>query len=541
MSDFDAFSPDNSRFPLTSLESWQERKHQKTSIYGGADSMMPGGSARPSSATDLSSPNRPSQILIKTIPMKEASPIELFRKGRWENGAFLLEGSPEGWFEGRFSLFGGDPFAIFQSKGNTSRLDYLRKGKERSFPSIGDPLVHLQAWLDRFRPSSESVLPDLPFLYGGIVGFFSYELVRQFEKISPPLEYESSLPDLQFLFLNHFALFDHSDKKVHLIYNPLPEMRLGADRETVYREGWEKIEKRQRMFEGPPPDEEAEGSKAPFGLRPDIAPEAYIGMVDRAKRYIAAGDIFQANLSQRFTASTSLSPFKIYRRLREINPSPFSAYLNLGEIEIASGSPERLVRLQNKSGTALVETRPIAGTRPRGKTPAEDEEMIRQLYESDKERAEHLMLVDLERNDLGKICRYGSVRVDSLMALEKYSHVFHLVSRVSGELSTGRSPVEVVKALFPGGTITGVPKIRCMQIISELEKTPRGIYTGAVGYLSFSGEIDLNIAIRTWVRHRALLTFQVGAGIVADSDPESEYQETLQKAAALVKALQDPS
>ncbi|HZR46873.1 MAG TPA: aminodeoxychorismate synthase component I, partial [Candidatus Manganitrophaceae bacterium] len=449
-----------------------------------------------------------------------------------------LEGTPEGWFEGRFSLFGGDPFAVFQSKGKTSRFDYLRQGRERSFSSVGDPLALLQTWLDRFRPPSEAPFPDLPFLYGGIVGFFSYELVRQLEKIAPALQSERSLPDLQFLFLNHFVLFDHSEKTAHLIYNPLPEIELGVDRETVYREGREKIEKLQRTLEEACPDEEAEGPGAPFDLRPDITQESYIGMVKRAKEYIAAGDIFQANLSQRFTASTPLPPFEIYRRLRKINPSPFSAYLNLGEIEIASGSPERLVRLQKGSGTNLVETRPIAGTRPRGKTPAEDAEMIRQLYQSDKERAEHLMLVDLERNDLGKICRYGSVRVESLMAMEKYSHVFHLVSQVSGELAPGRSPVEVVKALFPGGTITGVPKIRCMQIISELEKTPRGIYTGAVGYLSFSGEIDLNIAIRTWVRHGALLTFQVGAGIVADSDPESEYQETLQKAAALMKALQ---
>jgi anthranilate/para-aminobenzoate synthase component I len=211
----------------------------------------------------------------------------------------------------------------------------------------------------------------------------------------------------------------------------------------------------------------------------------------------------------------------------------------LGTIEIASGSPERLVHLHKETEKRFVETRPIAGTRPRGKNLTEDEKMIRQLYESEKERAEHLMLVDLERNDLGKICRYGSVHVDSLMALEKYSHVIHLVSQIRGEIRPEILPTQVIKALFPGGTITGVPKIRCMQIISELEKKSRGIYTGAIGYITFSGEMDLNIAIRTWVRHHDTLTFQVGAGIVADSDPDLEYQETLQKAAALMNALQD--
>lgn len=502
--------------------------------------MMLGGKGRPSSARNFSPPDRSPRLpIVKTLQKKEGSPIDLFRKGGWKNQAILLEGSPGGWFEGRFSLFGGDPFAVFQSKGETSRFDYLKRGRERSFSSVGDPLAHLQAWLDRFFPSSENPFPDLPFFFGGAVGFFSYELVRQFEKISPPLHRENSLPDLYLLFLNHFVLFDHLEKTVHLIYHPLPEIRMGEAGEIAYQEGEEKIEKLQRALEGPFPSEEPEAPGPPFDLKSDLSPEAYIGMVARAKEYISAGDIFQANLSHRFTASTPFSTFKIYQRLRQINPSPFSAYLNLGGVEIASGSPERLVRLQNRQGTKIVETRPIAGTRPRGKNQAEDERMIRQLYESEKERAEHLMLVDLERNDLGRICRYGSVRVDSLMALEKYSHVFHLVSQVSGALAPGRSPVEVVKALFPGGTITGVPKIRCMQIISELEKMPRGIYTGAVGYLSFSGEIDLNIAIRTWVRDKNLLTFQVGAGIVADSDPQSEYQETLQKAAALVKAVQN--
>ncbi|MFQ5950282.1 MAG: anthranilate synthase component I family protein, partial [Nitrospiria bacterium] len=284
-------------------------------------------------------------------------------------------------------------------------------------------------------------------------------------------------------------------------------------------------------FRFPPPPAQA-----------DRSPAAYMEMVRRAKGYIAAGDIFQANLSHRLTFRFPFkSLFPIYRRLWRINPSPFSAYLDLGEIQIASGSPERLVCIKKGAHADIVETRPIAGTRPRGRDPLEDIRMIKALYESEKERAEHLMLIDLERNDLGKICRYGTVRVDSLMTLEKYSHVFHLVSNVRGELIPGASPLQVLQALFPGGTITGVPKIRCMEIIAELEGKARGIYTGAIGYIGFGGEMDLNIAIRTWVRRGDEMMFQVGAGIVADSDPQSEYQETLQKAAALMKALQHPS
>jgi anthranilate/para-aminobenzoate synthase component I len=260
-------------------------------------------------------------------------------------------------------------------------------------------------------------------------------------------------------------------------------------------------------------------------------------MVSRAKEYIAAGDIFQANLSHRFHATLSgESIFPLYQNLREINPSPFSAYLNMGGFEIASGSPERLVRVKRTKGKFLVETRPIAGTCPRGQDDAEDQEKIAKLYGSEKERAEHLMLVDLERNDLGRVSRFGTVSVDALMTLERYSHLFHLVSNIVGELRESVSATDVISALFPGGTITGVPKVRCMQIISELESHPRGPYTGSLGYIDFSGEIDLNIIIRTFYRKGSDLFFQVGAGIVADSDPEMEYQETLQKAAALIAA-----
>ncbi len=468
--------------------------------------------------------------LSVTVNRSDASPVDLFQKLRFSPFSILLEGSPGGWFDGRFSLLAGSPFAIFQSKKGLSRFDDL--SQNRTFLHVGDPMANLETWMKRFYPPAPSgeVLPDMPFSQGGVAGFFSYDLLYNMEKIPLPLKEDPSLPDIFLLFLNQFAVYDHAKQQLTIIYHTFPEIRMGEAPQEVYRRGRRRLEEIQRHLEDTTllndPDD------APCHVRGDLSAEAYIQMVRRAKEYIAAGDIFQANLSHRFSASYT-PPFGIYQRLRQINPSPFSAYLHTGEIEIASASPERLVR----SRQGRVETWPIAGTKPRGKDSSEDEKMICALYESKKERAEHLMLVDLERNDLGKICRYGSVRVSALMDIEKYSHVIHLVSRIEGELVQKAGPLDIISALFPGGTITGVPKIRCMEIISELEKRSRGIYTGSIGYIGFDGEMDLNIAIRTWVCHKGELSFQVGAGIVADSDPESEYQETLQKAAALIKAV----
>ncbi len=270
----------------------------------------------------------------------------------------------------------------------------------------------------------------------------------------------------------------------------------------------------------------------------DTTPADYMAHVDRVLEYIAAGDVFQVNLSHRLRVPVEKgAAFSVYQNLARINPSAFSAYCDLGKVQIACGSPERLVRLFQRGGERFIETCPIAGTRPRGATVTEDQEMVAALHASRKERAEHLMLVDLARNDLGRVCRFGTVHVASLMETEKYSHVMHLVSRVVGEAADGATPLSVMAALFPGGTITGAPKIRCMEIIAEMERQPRGIYTGAIGYIGFDGEMDFNIAIRTWVQRAGELTARVGGGIVADSRPDAEYQETLQKAGALIAAL----
>jgi para-aminobenzoate synthetase component 1 len=254
----------------------------------------------------------------------------------------------------------------------------------------------------------------------------------------------------------------------------------------------------------------------------------------RAKEYICAGDIFQVNLSQRLSAPAEGDHLSLYKRLRKINPSPFACYLELDGLTVVSCSPERLVKLHQ----GMLETRPIAGTRPRGKTHQEDEALWAELILNEKERAEHIMLVDLERNDLGRICEYGSVRVDELMVVEDYSHVFHIVSNIQGKAKKGCDFADVIRACFPGGTITGTPKIRSMEIIDEFEPTRRGLYTGSIGYISFAGEMDLNIVIRTFIIKDGMAYIQVGAGIVADSVPEREYHETLHKAQALVTALQ---
>ncbi len=493
--------------------------------------------------TSKSRLTKPTSLFIRTLPAKGLSPVSLSEKIQWEGSSFLLQGSRGGWFEGDFSLLGGSAFGIFKSKGKQSRFSYLIPHKKDALVFSDDPLAALQSLLDRFQ-SSEYTKIDLPFAEGGVVGFFSYELIQQFENI-PETGENPDLPDIHLLFLNFYILFDHRKNLIHLVYNPAPEIELGISLEIAHQNAQKKINAFEKMITAshtqPSPKKQNRISETSNRmLKADQSQKNYEAMVQRTLRYITAGDIFQANLSQRFSGpSTEDNLFKIYQRLWTINPSPFSCFLDFGDLQIASASPERLVRITKNSERTIVDTRPIAGTRPRGETPEQDKDFVNALYQSEKERAEHLMLVDLERNDLGKVCKYGTVEVDALMQLEKYSHVSHLVSNVKGILRENTAALTVLKALFPGGTITGVPKIRCMEIIAELEQKPRGIYTGSIGYIGFNGEMDLNIAIRTWVQQKNEISFQVGAGIVADSNPEKEYKETLQKAAALLKAL-DP-
>ena len=276
-----------------------------------------------------------------------------------------------------------------------------------------------------------------------------------------------------------------------------------------------------------------QAASKPVNLRSNFTHERYLEAVQKARDYIIAGDIFQVNISQRFEADMPLPPYELYRRLRKINPAPFASYLNFDGVTLVSASPERFLRLSGDR----VETRPIKGTRPRGKDPARDEALAQELVNSFKDKAEHVMIVDLERNDIGRVCRFGTVRVSELMALEKYATVFHLTSTVEGRLRPGKNAVDLLKATFPGGSISGAPKVRSIEIIDELEPTRRSVYTGSIGYLSFDGGLDLNIVIRTILVKDGKAYFQVGGAVVYDSDPEAEYVETLDKARALIQAL----
>jgi anthranilate/para-aminobenzoate synthase component I len=331
-----------------------------------------------------------------------------------------------------------------------------------------------------------------------------------------------------FLIVDGVVAFDHQEKKGWII-------ALSNENGQGDSKSWEPIETMENRIKADTPLIYTGSSGAKVRMVSNLTKKDYADMVKRCKEYISAGDIFQANLSQRLSALVKgIDPLNIYRILRNINPSPFSAFIDTGDFQLVSSSPERLVRLSN----GIADTRPIAGTRPRGKDLAENRMLRSELITNDKERAEHIMLVDLERNDLGRVCRYGSVRADEFMVLESYSHVTHIVSNVTGEIKPELDAFDLIKAVFPGGTITGVPKIRCMEIIDELEPTVRGPYTGSIGYISYTGDMDMNIIIRTFIIKDGWAHVQVGAGIVADSDPDTEYNETLYKAEALLKTLE---
>ncbi len=481
----------------------------------------------------------PTQHVIPQIEVRSAdrcTALDVHQKLAGSGPSFLLDGA--GWFGQGRALSGVLPFAAFRSRGACSTFSYF--GADGAHPEIwhdaADPIVHLQRWLDRFTPPDTAFrAADRPLAHGGAIGFFSYDLVRQFERVPKHHINDPNLPDILLFFFDLFIVSHCADGTPQIVFDPFPRMRMGQDAQAACRVGEAHINAVQQRLQTP----QALETWAPrAGVQYDLTPAAYEAYVRRVLGYIAAGDVFQVNLSHSMRAPGYVPAASIYRRLSQINPSPFSAYLDMGEVQVACGSPERLVCVRKREGRTWAETWPIAGTRPRGRTPEEDQAMVAALYASRKEQAEHLMLVDLARNDLGRVCRFGSVDVTSLMGIEKYSHVIHLVSRVCGEVAPGTPPLSVLRALFPGGTITGVPKIRCMEIIAELEVRARGIYTGAIGYIGFDGQMDLNIAIRTWVRYRNEWTTQVGGGIVADSDPAAEYQETLQKAAALIAALQ---
>ena len=392
--------------------------------------------------------------------------------------------------------------------------------------------------LDHLNFESHGVPFDYaPPFWGGWVGTIGYEMARWLDAVDLRPKDDLDLPLLHFFQVDRLWVYDHT---THILKRVISKKCLSGP-EKYFAGTVQEIERDWKQAESvlnvsPEPGHQvlpAQPNGNSSGLHSNISEAQYLEMVERAKRYIEEGDIYQANLSQRFETTFNGEAFALYENLRRINPSPFSGYLKLGTLTLVSSSPERLVKIEK----GILETRPIAGTRPRGRNTEEDNHLASELLLNEKEQAEHLMLVDLERNDLGRICEYGSVEVTDQMFVEQYSHVSHIVSNIQGTLKPGVTFKEILKAVFPGGTITGCPKIRCMEIIDELEPVARGPYSGSFGYIGFADTLDLNIIIRTILLKDGKAYFHVGAGIVADSIPEKEYQETLDKAAAMITVL----
>ncbi|WP_447986040.1 anthranilate synthase component I family protein [Nitrospira sp. Nam74] len=472
--------------------------------------------------------------LVLSVPAVAGDPYELYRRLQVPGyPSFLLESGKGNDTIARYSFMGCTPYLVLSGNKQTYEL----RTRDGITVHAGSPWKALR---DRLKASYIPKPEGLPPFFGGAIVFLSYDLVRQFEPLPELALDDLNFPDLECLFVDQVAALDHHTGMLHLMFAPPLHRFEEEPREKLYREGRDRLAEWEARLSVPCLNEPPR-SFGRLDIRPGQSEHSYMARVRQCQEFIRAGDIYQANLSHRFSiqrndaphSSDRLTAHDVYRRLKGVNPSPFSALLQLDRFSLVGSSPERLIRLAGR----YADTRPIAGTRPRGTNIMDDRRLAEELLSNTKERAEHLMLVDLERNDLGRVCRYGTVETNELMTIERYSHVSHIVSNVSGELRDGVDSLDLIEAVFPGGTITGVPKIRCMQIIEELEPVRRGPYTGSLGYISWNGDLDLNIIIRTLVMTDACSYLQVGAGIVADSDPRREYEETLLKAQAVIKAL----
>ncbi|PEQ56803.1 aminodeoxychorismate synthase component I [Bacillus cereus] len=417
---------------------------------------------------------------------------------------------------GRYNIVGLNPVAVIRGKDET--LHISESGKETI--KRGNPLDLMQEYMEQWKTDYN---PEYPPFQGGAIGYFSYDCIRYIEKLPSLAEDDINIPDIFFLLFDDVFVYDQKEQVLWVITHYIDKYEEAKERLNEWKSLWMTEAPEVTVpFESPEKKSEAVA----------FTEAGFMKAVECIQEYIGAGDVFQVNLSTRQERTLQTHPLEIYTSLREINPSPYMGYLELGDFQIVSGSPELLIK---KQGTE-VSTRPIAGTRSRGADEQEDEELARELIENAKERAEHVMLVDLERNDLGRVCKYGTVEVDEFMVIEKYSHVMHIVSNVRGEVEEDKDAFDLVKAVFPGGTITGAPKIRTMEIIEELEPVRRGIYTGSIGWIGYSGDTELNIVIRTLLAKDGKAHVQAGAGIVIDSNPENEYKESLKKAIALWRA-----
>ena len=465
--------------------------------------------------------------LVRELSADTETPISVYLKLRGLGPSFLLESVEGGEHLARYSMIGTQPRAIIRSWGRRVVVEQEGSWRESALPD-GDVLDVLQALMPHYE---ETAGADLPRFSGGAVGYLGYDLIRLFETLRSEGPPKGPLPDAIFMICDRLVICDHVKHRLLVIAHA------EAGNSASYREAEAALAEMAARLRRPLPESTPRAEKVPRVDEPfDSAfdRQSFEQAVRRIKEHIAAGDIFQCVLSRRKGRRTDAKPFDIYRALRRVNPSPYMFYLELPDgLRLVGSSPEVLVRLDG----GIVEARPLAGTRPRGDTPSEDAALQADLLADPKERAEHVMLVDLARNDLGRVCEFGTVQTPILMDIERYSHVMHIVSQVSGHIAPGRNAYDVLRACFPAGTVSGAPKVRAMEIIDELEPESRGPYAGAVGYFGFSGNMDMCITIRTMVIQGDQVYLQAGAGIVADSDPAKEYEETDNKLEALSQAL----
>lgn len=470
--------------------------------------------------------------VYKEINADLDTPVSAFLKIKQGEYSFLLE-SVEGQEKiARYSFLGVNPALIFKSKGRQIEIIDCRKNKSRRFLTSRTPFDEIKQVMRNFRSVE---VAGLPRFYGGLVGYIGYDTVRFIENIPDKNKDTLKIPDTLLILTDTLLIFDRLNHTIKIVNNViLPKALSLFKKKQLYAQAIEKIESMHNDFNRFVIPEESVAEAAVFSPSSNLKKSAFFKMVRQAKEYIRKGDIIQVVLSQRFKVKTRKDPFQVYRALRSLNPSPYMYFLNLKDFSIVGSSPEMLVRCED----GLVQTRPIAGTRRRGKKAQEDARLEKELLNDEKERAEHLMLVDLGRNDLGRISKTGKVKVDDFMRVEKYSHVMHLVSEVSAILDKKRFDIyDVLKAAFPAGTVSGSPKIRAMEIIDELENLKRSLYAGAIGYFSFSHNLDTCIAIRTIVIKDGFAYVQAGSGIVADSVAGREYQESVNKAKAMMEAI----
>lgn len=454
------------------------------------------------------------------------TPVSAFMKINTGGDAFLLESVEGGEKWGRYSFLGASAKKVIRSKGRS--IEVIEGG--RTTKSEGDPIEALERLMGSVRPAT---LEGAPRLFGGAIGYMGYDVVRHVEMLPDSSPSLLGLHDIYLIFTDSFLVFDNVEHRIKVVQNVYIED--GIDLEAAYKNAVQSIDAMVGKLRGALAQRgPARSGPGPLAITSNFKREDFLKAVEKVKEYIVNGDIFQCVLSQRFSTPLSADPFDIYRALRVINPSPYMFYLKLGEATLVGSSPEILVRVEGEN----VNVKPIAGTRKRGGDEAEDISLEQDLLRDPKELSEHIMLVDLGRNDVGRVARAGTVEVDELMTVERYSHVMHIVSNVKGVMKKGMKAFDALKACFPAGTLTGAPKVRAMEIIEELEPCKREVYGGSVGYFDFSGNMDMCIAIRTMVIKDGVLHMQAGAGIVADSVPEKEFEETENKARGMLKAVE---